>query len=224
MTEIMPFPQNNTILFYWTAPSGGIFWYQTHVLVTDQEYNAAEQPGNGVCPGNSFQLIPVGERNGNITDSDDTPADQHGRHGHSGFCEAPENTGHAVGEGHQEIEQTDGAHMADTEINNTGGIVEKPDELGCKDISGDANQFSHHQAAADTEPHTLLYPAVLFCADILTNKGGKCLGKAQYRKKGETLQFGISSATGNGSRTEPVDAGLNHHIGNGDHGILHTGG
>ena len=110
-------------------PSGGIFWYQTHVLVADQEYNAAEQPGNGVCPGNSFQLIPVGERNGNITDSDDTPGDQHGRHGYSGFCEAPENSGHAVGEGHQEVKQTDTSHMADTVVYHTGRIIEKTDEL-----------------------------------------------------------------------------------------------
>jgi len=27
MTEIMPFPENNIILFYWTAPSGGFFAY-----------------------------------------------------------------------------------------------------------------------------------------------------------------------------------------------------
>ena len=25
MTEIMPFPENNIILFYWTAPHGGSF-------------------------------------------------------------------------------------------------------------------------------------------------------------------------------------------------------
>jgi len=25
MTEIMPFPENNSILFYWTAPQGHLF-------------------------------------------------------------------------------------------------------------------------------------------------------------------------------------------------------
>ena len=27
MTEIMPFPENNIILFYWTAPKGLFFYW-----------------------------------------------------------------------------------------------------------------------------------------------------------------------------------------------------
>lgn len=34
MTEIMPFPENNSILFYWTAPHGALFCAFTHFSFT----------------------------------------------------------------------------------------------------------------------------------------------------------------------------------------------
>ena len=42
MTEIMPFPENNIILFYWTAPQGEAFASEGQSATTSSEALAAE--------------------------------------------------------------------------------------------------------------------------------------------------------------------------------------
>ena len=59
----------------------------------DEEYNAAQYPGDGVGPGNGGQLIYELHGNGNVGHTNQTPAGEHGKHGDGGFACASHHTG-----------------------------------------------------------------------------------------------------------------------------------
>ena len=193
-------------------------------MIADQKHHTAEDPGDGVCPGDSFQTRPEGERQSNIADPDDTPAHQHGTHGDGGSSGTPENSGHTVGKGHEKVKKADGAHMPGAIIYNLRRIVENLNQLRCQQVCTDANEFRQNQTANDTEANACLDPAILLGTNILAHKGGKGLGETDHRQKGEAFQLGIGAAASHGSRTEAIDAALHHHVGYRDHRILDTGG
>ena len=64
-----------------------------------QEHDGTESPGDGISPGNGGQLRYKFHRNGDIADTDQTPAGQHGKHWHCGLACAPHDAGDAMGEG-----------------------------------------------------------------------------------------------------------------------------
>ena len=72
--------------------------------IIDQKHNAAAGPGDGICPGNGFQLIEIRNRQGDVGDTKNTPEAQHGEHGDGGFSGAPEDTRDTVGKGKQTVE------------------------------------------------------------------------------------------------------------------------
>jgi len=190
----------------------------------DQENDAAAHPGDGIGPGNGFQLVPDLNRDGNVGNPEYTPADEHGVHGDRCFARAPHDAGDAVGEGQQAIEQADGAHVAGTEIDGLGGTAEEANELGSEDVGKHTDGLRHDHGAGDAEAHTFLDPVILVGTQVLAHEGGQGHGEAGDRQEGKALQLGVGTAAGHGGLAEAVDIGLNHHIGDGDHGILNAGG
>ena len=190
----------------------------------DEEDNAAEGPGDGVCPGDGGELIDKLHRNGNVGHPEHTPAGKHGKHGDGCLACAPHHTGYAMGERKQEVEKTNGAHMLNTVANGRCRFTEKADQLRRKHIGKYADQLRHDTAAYDAEGNALFHSGMLSCAKVLSHKGGEGLGKAGDRQEGKTLQLGVCAAAGHGSLAKAVDIGLHHHVGNGDDAVLHAGG
>ena len=190
----------------------------------DQEHDAAAGPGDGIGPGDRFQPVHEVQGDGDIADPDQAPADQHSDHGHRGLARAPHDARDAMGEGQQAIEQADGPHMPHAKIDDFGGIVKNPDQLGCEQVGTDTDQLRHNAGAGDAEAHTLLYPVVFAGTQVLAHEGGKGLAEAGDGQEGEAFQLGIGAAACHSRRAETVDAALNHQIRHGDDGILDTGG
>ena len=198
--------------------------HPVHFEKVDQKYDGAAGPGQRVCPGNGGQFVdePQGQRD--IADPDQTPAHQHGCHGHRGLAGTPHHTGDAVGQGQQTVKQADGPHMPGAVIHHLGRIIEEPNELGSKHPGKHTDQLRHGAGAGHSEGHTLLHPVVLLGTQILAYEGGQSLGKAGHRQEGKALDLTVGAAARHCRLAEAVDVALDHQIGEGNDGILDAGG
>ena len=190
----------------------------------DQEYDGTAGPGNGICPGNGGQLVDELNRNGDIADTDEAPADHHGNHGHSCLAGTAHDSGDAVGESQEEVEQTDSSGVHGAVGYNLGAIVEEGDEVRSENIGGNTDGFCHDAGAGNTESNTLSYPVMLMSTQILADKGGQSHGEAGDGQESKAFDLGMGTAAGHGGRAEAVDVGLDYQIGKTDDRILNTGG
>lgn len=153
----------------------------------NEKHNAAECPSDGIGPGNGGKPVDELDCDGDIADTNNAPAQQHGEHGNRWLSRTAHDAGNAVGKSHQAIEQADGSHMAGAEVDGLPGVAEEADQLRCKQVRKDANHLCDQAAAGNAEANTLFYTVMLLRAQILTDEGGQCLGKAGYRQEGKTL-------------------------------------
>ena len=190
----------------------------------DQEHDGTAGPGDGICPGNGGQPVDELNRNGDIADTDEAPADHHGDHGHGCLTGTAHDSGDAVGESQEEVEQTDSSGVHGAVGHNLGAIVEEGDEVRSENVGGDADDFSHDAAAGNAETHTLSYPVMLMGTQILTDESGQSHGEAGNGQESKAFNLGVGTAAGHSGRAEAVDIGLDYQIGKTNDGILNTGG
>jgi len=189
----------------------------------DQEDDGAEGPGNGVGPGNGGQFVDDFDRYRDITDPENTPTAQHGEHGDGGLSGAPHNGSDTMGKCQQAVKQANGTHMPGAKIDGFRGIIEKTNEFRGEKIAQNTNQFRHNATAGNAEADAFFHPLMLMSTKVLSNEGGERLGKAGNGQEGKAFQFGIGAASGHGGFAESIDIGLHHHIGKGNHTVLHAG-
>ena len=161
---------------------------------------------------------------GDIADADKAPADHHGDHGHCCLTGTAHDSRDAVGEGQQEVEQADSTGVHAAVGYDLRRVVEESNQIGCKDVRSDADDFCHDAAAGNTESHTFFHPVVLMGSQILANKSRQGHGKTGDGQESEAFNFGMGTAAGHGGGTEAVDVGLDHQIGKTDDRILDAGG
>ena len=190
----------------------------------DEEDNTAEGPGDGVCPGNGGKPVDKFYGHGDIAYPDNAPAGKHCKHRNRRFSSTPHNAGNAMGKSQQAVKQADGTHMLYAKVDSLGRFAEKANQLGRKGIADKPHQFRHQAAANNSEADTLFHPIVVTGAQVLSYKSRKRLRKAGDRQEGEALQLGIGAAACHSGFAKAVDIGLHHHIGKGNHTVLHTGG
>ena len=189
----------------------------------DQENKRTAAPGNGVGPGYGFQFVYETNRNSNIAEPEQTPTAKHGEHGDRWLSGTPKNSGNTVRKSQKEIKQTDGPHMPCAVIYDLWLTVEEANQMGRKEVKTDAHELCKNGGTTDAEKHTFFDPVIFLGAKILADKGRKCLGKTGDRQESEAFYFRVGAAAGHGSFAKAVNIGLDHHIGNGNNGILNTG-
>ena len=114
--------------------------------------------------------------------------------------------------------------MPGTKGDSIGRIAEQANELRREHIGGNADQLRKDHGAGNAEGHTFVDTVEFPGPQILADEGAQRHGKAGDGQKGKALNLGVGSAACHGGFSKAVDIGLNHHIGNGNHGILHAGG
>ena len=189
----------------------------------NEENNGTQCPGQRIGPENYIDNGNYFNRYTDIGNTDDTPAAHHNQHGDDGFSCAAQDTGHAVGEGQQKIEECYGAGLSGTKRNHLWIIIKSGYQYRSKPVDQKAHEFSGDDGTQNTETGSLLGTVILAGAQILADEGGHGHGEAGDWQKAEALDFGISPAPGHGHFPKTVDISLHNYIGNGYNGILETG-
>ena len=89
---------------------------------------------------------------------------------------------------------------------------------------GHAHHLGHDQAAQNAKARAAPGAVVLPGAQVLADKGGQGQREAVDGQEAEALDLGIGAAAGHGHGAVEVDGGLHDHVGDGDDGILNSGG
>jgi len=97
--------------------------YPVRFQEINEENDGTQRPGQRVGPENYIDNGNYFYRYTDIGNTDDTPAAHHNQHGDDGFSCAAQDTGHAVGEGQQKIEECYGAGLSGTKRNHLRIII-----------------------------------------------------------------------------------------------------
>lgn len=190
----------------------------------EQVDHRADGPCDGVRPVDVDDLVPPLHHQRNVENTEHTPYAQHDGHGHEDLARAPAHAGDGVGERQQAVEQTDGARLQHAQLNNLRRPGEQLHQPRRPQIGGHADQLGDDSRRRDAEDGALLGTGLHTRAQILAHIGGDSHGKAGDRQEREALDFGVRAVGRRGHLAEGVDVGLHHHVGQRDHGVLHTGG
>lgn len=185
-----------------------------------QKHDRTQAPGQRVGPEDHPDGRDEVNGDGDIGDTDHTPADHHDDHGDDGFSGTPEDSGGAVGEGQQEVEKSCSPGLEGSIPDDLGGSVEGRDHVRNEEKHGHTYQLCQGDGAEHAEPGSFFHPVISFCTDILAGKGSHGEGEAGHRKESKAFHLGVGAAAGHGHFSEGIDVGLDHHVGQGDDGIL----
>ena len=136
---------------------------------------------------------------------DDTPETEHGEHGDGGFSGAPQDTRDTVGEGEQEVKERDRPRMGRPVGDHLRCAVEGSDQGRYGKVNKDAHKLRRDDGAEDAEARPFFGALVLFCAQILADKGGERHSKAGDGQETEALDFRVGAAARNSHLAKLVD-------------------
>ena len=131
--------------------------------VVDQEYDGAAGPGEGICPGYGSQLIDKTHGNCDIGHTQQTPGAQHDDHGNHRLSCAAHNARNAMGKCQHAVEQAHGTGMLRAESHDFGRTVENCNQLWCKEVGENADDFCRNTAAYNSKSRTFFNTVILFC-------------------------------------------------------------
>lgn len=191
--------------------------------IKPQKDNGTQRPGQRICPEYHFDTGDEADDNGDIGDSDETPAGQHDIHGHCRFSAASHQSCNAVRKGSQEKEGHDGPGLAGAVINDLRIPVEGCYQLRDRCVDDEADQLCCDQTAKDAEAGSFFCPIVFSGAQVLADKSSQRHGETGDRKKGEAFDPAVSAAACHCHFSKGIDVGLDKYIGNGNDGILQSG-
>lgn len=197
--------------------------YPVRFQEINEENDGTQRPGQRIGPENYIDNGNYFNRYTDIGNTDDTPAAHHNQHGDDGFSCAAQDTGHAVGEGQQKIEERYGAGLSGTKRNHLRIIIKSGYQYRSKPVDQKAHEFSGDDGTQNAETGSLFGTVILAGSQVLADEGGHGHCEAGDWQKAEALNFGISPAPGHGHFPKTVYIGLHHNVGDGDYGILETG-
>lgn len=208
--------------------SVGMMWFAGHgrelqLGQTQRKQHRADGPGDGI---GQIDHPDVGDkvyRHRDVGDAQRAPHCQHDGHRDDRASHAAQDTGTAVGEGQQEIEQRHGAGIIDAEHHHGGIVVESADKQRRKGEYHQSHRFSQQRTGDQAEFHAGFHPIVPPGSDVLADKGGQCHRKAGDGQKREALHLAVGAAACHRCRAEGVDVALYNHVGQCDHRVLHAG-
>ena len=129
-----------------------------------------------------------------------------------------------MGEGQCKVEQCLRPGLPYADGDDRRVIIEQGDGIGGHQQQRQSDKLCQQHGAGEAHPCPPLGPFILPCAQILPRKGGQRHGKGGDGQEHEALHLGVGAAARHGIGAEGIDVGLHHHVGDGDDGVLHTGG
>ena len=91
--------------------------------------------------------------------------------------------------------------------------IESSDQLWCKNEYHNTDQLRQQCCHENPKPCALFCALMLFCTQILADKGGHCHRETGNRQKAKPFNLGKGSDTCHRHLAKRVDVGLYHYIG-----------
>ena len=121
----------------------------------------------------------------------------------------------------QAEKQRNCARLADPQLDHAGIRVKQSYELRREYVTTYADSLRQHHGRKNTEARPLLRPVILFCPQVLADKGSTGHIKACDGQERKTFNLRMGAVSRHCQLSEGIDLGLDDDIGKGDDGILH---
>ena len=189
-----------------------------------QEHQRRDAPGQRVCPEDDPDIMDKVQRYRNVSNAQCAPDRQHNGHGHNGAAQSAQDTGAAVAERKQKVEQRNGVCLPHAKGDHIGLAAERTNQPRRQQVNRNADALGQRNRTNHAKTHTLVHAVRFARTHILADKSGQCHRKAGDRQESKTFHLAVRAAPGHGQCAKRVDVCLHNNICQRDDRVLDAGG
>lgn len=125
-----------------------------------------------------------------------------------------------MGKGKQKVKKRDGSRLGCAVGDDLRRAVEGRNKDGNGKVDKNTYYLRHSDRTEDAEPGAFFCPFILFCPEVLADKGGEGERKTGDGQETEAFDLGISAAPGHRHFAKFVNIALDDHVGEGNDRVL----